>query len=103
MSCDGSSFRTAYTPLKSLTWSCILILAFGGCTWSPFGAEKDTAGRDKADAAPELEHCTLKAGACRNSCYKAGAGAKCTACCSRNAELCDLDKSYSFYSCPDEE
>lgn len=56
-----------------------------------------------SDAAPESERCTLKVSACRNSCYKAGAGFKCTDCCRRNAESCDRGGNYSFYSCPDEE
>lgn len=90
---------------NTLLITLVIIFALGGCTWTPFSSDKDKDRADggAADAAVELEHCTLKAGACNNSCYKAGAGAKCTACCRRNAESCDNGGSYSFYSCPDEE
>lgn len=100
---DVGRRKRSWNRVKVIVRSSWLIFALGGCTWSPFGTEKDHANTDKADAAPELEHCTLKLSACRNSCFKAGAGASCTNCCARNAKACDSGESYSFYSCPDEE
>jgi hypothetical protein len=70
-----------------------------GCTWSPFGLSKDKADAGTADAAPELEHCSLKAQACANGCLDMGPA--CATCCVRNAGACDRGESYSFYSCPD--
>lgn len=82
----------------------IILTALGGCSWLPFGQDdKDKADAAHRDAAPELEHCTLKVSACRNSCYKASAGSKCVDCCERNADACDRGESYGFYTCPDEE
>ena len=90
---------------KSLLSTFGMFLLLGGCAWSPFatGKDKDTTDGGTADAAPEREHCTHKLSACRNSCYKASAGSKCTDCCARNSVSCDEGGSYSFYSCPDEE
>ncbi|MBK9263941.1 MAG: hypothetical protein IPM54_29570 [Polyangiaceae bacterium] len=81
---------------KTLLASYGMFLVLGGCTWSPFGPDKGDAG---SDAAPELEHCTLKAQACTNKCMDLGSA--CMECCERNARSCDSDGSYSFYSCPD--
>jgi hypothetical protein len=33
---------------------------------------------------PEMDRCERKGFACRNSCYKAGLGAACFACCAEN-------------------
>lgn len=67
----------------------------GGCTWSPFSPDKDKDKADAggADAAAELEHCTLKVGACNNSCYKAGAGSGCRNCCREMGKLVTAAKA----------
>jgi hypothetical protein len=85
---------------KTLLASYGIFLMLGGCTWSPSGPDKGDAG---SDAAPEREHCTFKAQACGNDCFKSDEGSKCYDCCKRNAVSCDLGGSYSFYSCPYEE
>ena len=91
--------RMPHSLAKTLNMSCGLILLLGGCTWSSSGPDKGDSG--KPDAAPELEHCTLKARACANSCKDLGLA--CLRCCDRNGKLCDSGDSYSFYSCPDAE
>jgi hypothetical protein len=83
---------------KALLASCGMFFLLGGCV-----PDKDQADSGKPDAAPELEHCTHKVSACRNDCYKSGAGSKCTDCCRQNGLSCDQGGSYSFYSCPNEE
>ena len=91
-----------YFLAKMLLGSCGLFLMLGGCTWLPFGPDKDKADAG-TDAAREREDCTLKVSACRNSCYESSAGSKCLECCRLSGESCDIGGSYSFYSCPDAE
>jgi hypothetical protein len=108
---DSQSLSTpqAQSPWARFTglcnWVYFMVLVLGGCTWSPFAPDKDKDKGDagSTDAAAEVEHCTLKVGACNNSCYKAGAGSSCRDCCRQNGKACDNGESYSFYSCPDVE
>ena len=101
MSTSMSSRFIPRSLAKSLLAGLGMFLLLGGCAWSPFGPDKDKADAGTADAAPELEHCTLKASACNNSCLDRGS--KCRECCQRNAISCDEGGSYRFSACPDEE
>ncbi len=78
---------------------CGMFLMLGGCSWQPFGQDKDKA--DGGTTETPREHCSLKARACGNSCLDRGSA--CSECCVSNAEACDRGESYSFYSCPDKE
>jgi hypothetical protein len=74
-----------------------------GCSFvsgSPEQGDKGDTGA--ADAAPQLEHCSLKVGACTNSCYKADLGLTCRLCCARNGRSCDAGGDYQFYACLDD-
>lgn len=90
----------SHFPIRAFLATVVMLFGMGGCTWSPFGLSKDKGDAGTVDAAPELEHCTLKAQACGNSCLDMGPG--CAQCCRRNAAACDRGESYKFYACPDE-
>lgn len=83
---------------KASWTSQTFVVVLGGCTWSPWGSDKD---RKNDSGVSEKEGCTLKVSACRNTCYEADLGSGCLACCKRNGDACDRDDDYSFYECPD--
>ena len=76
-----------------------MFVVLGGCEWRPFGA--DTGDKGDAGTIQEKAECTDKLSACRNKCYQADIGWRCTRCCEQNAESCDRGESYSFNACLD--
>lgn len=77
----------------------IALFALGGCEWRPFGA--NTGDEGDAGTIQEKAECTDKLSACRDKCYRADLGRKCTGCCEKAAESCDRSEGYSFNVCLD--
>lgn len=71
--------------------SLVMALLMGGAVW---GCVNDEQGEGP---------CDRKKFACVNSCYKAGQGAACRACCNDAFLGCKQQGSYSFYACPDKD
>lgn len=55
--------------------------------------------KDEADE----DSCDRRKFACMNSCYKAGQGSACRACCNDAFLACKGGGPFSFFSCPDKD
>lgn len=88
------------TVIKALITSFAMFNVLGGCTWKPWGSDK---GENRDAGVVELEKCTLRVSACRNTCYEADLGRACLSCCDQNVKACDRGEDYSFNDCPNKE
>lgn len=74
----------------------VLMLLVGLASSAVIGCVPDDDGTLEA-------RCERRAAACVNSCYKAGQGSACRACCSQAGFACKKDESFAFYECPDKD
>ncbi|MDC0741030.1 hypothetical protein [Polyangium mundeleinium] len=75
-------------------WSLVVRLSFVALSFAMGGCSDDF---------DDLPPCQKKAIACKNNCFKSGAGSACVGCCDEARDACMKGENHSFFWCPNKE